>query len=90
MNSDGSPLFLLRLVFLGCWLRYAKIDNADGRLLQLSDIRWREEVPLLQSGAGSVHYFGMMLIVRFVGGASCMCIAASVAELVSAYPVCCP
>lgn len=46
-------------------------------------------------GRGSSCY-GLVLVrsllriitdTRFVGGASCMCIAASVAELVSAYPV---
>ena len=53
------------------------------------------DVSISIGGRGSSCYclvlvrpsWGIMTDTRFVGGASCMCIAASVAELVSAYPV---
>jgi hypothetical protein len=60
------------------------------RLHPLLVSHWLREDLLLRFGAGNVLFSALLITARFIGGASCMCIAISVAELVSAYPVCHP
>jgi hypothetical protein len=84
-NSHGFPRFLLRSVFLGYLPVYAVDDGTDSRLRPLLDIRWRRGDLLQRCGVGI--NFVDNTYNRLIGGASCMCIAMSVAELVSAYPV---
>ena len=65
---------------------FPKLHTYVDRSLQHSNFHSQREVLLPLYGVGNFSLQSHALTNRFIGGASCMCIAASVAELVSAYP----
>ena len=75
--SISGLLATVRCSFLSVVLR--------NRLCRHGDFRWRQVVLLLRCGVG-ISPIESWVDGRFIGGASCMCIAISVAEIVSAYP----